>query len=54
MTSDRTYREKISPSNAILEINRCSGTQFDPKVVKTFTENFDAILELSKTKIYEQ
>jgi len=36
MTSDRPYRKGTTFGNAILEIERCSGTQFDPEVVKAF------------------
>ena len=36
MTNDRVYRPKISNKEAIDEIVRCSGSQFDPKVVKAF------------------
>lgn len=38
MTSDRSYRKGLSVEDAIIEINRCSGTQFDPYVVKVFIE----------------
>ena len=38
MTSDRPYRMGTSFSNAIREINRCSGSQFDPEVVKAFMD----------------
>jgi putative nucleotidyltransferase with HDIG domain len=34
MTTDRGYRAALSPHEALEEILRCSGTQFDPKVVK--------------------
>ena len=33
MTSDRTYRPGLSMEEALAEIARCSGTQFDPRVV---------------------
>jgi HD-GYP domain-containing protein (c-di-GMP phosphodiesterase class II) len=33
MTSDRTYRPGLSMEDALAEIARCSGTQFDPCVV---------------------
>lgn len=33
MTSDRPYRRTLSQSEAIDELHRCSGTQFDPQVV---------------------
>lgn len=36
MTSDRTYRSKMSKEDAVLELRRCSGTQFDPDVVEVF------------------
>jgi putative nucleotidyltransferase with HDIG domain len=36
MISDRPYRRALPLSNARQEILRCSGTQFDPKVVDVF------------------
>ncbi|GBD98716.1 cyclic di-GMP phosphodiesterase response regulator RpfG [bacterium BMS3Abin07] len=36
MTSDRPYRKKKSVEDAVAEIERCSGTQFDPKIVDAF------------------
>ena len=36
MTSDRPYRKKISQADAIIEIKRCSGSQFDPEIAKVF------------------
>jgi putative two-component system response regulator len=36
MTSDRPYRACLPVNEAIAEITRCSGTQFDPSVVKAF------------------
>ncbi len=36
MTSDRPYRSAMPAAKAITEINRCSGMQFDPIVVKAF------------------
>ena len=36
MTSDRPYRKGTTFANAIAEIDRCSGTQFDPQVVQAF------------------
>jgi len=37
MTSDRPYRQALSYEEAIEELRRCAGTQFDPQVVKAFT-----------------
>ncbi len=36
MTRSRVFRDAISPAAALAELTRCSGTQFDPLVVKTF------------------
>jgi diguanylate cyclase (GGDEF)-like protein len=36
MTSHRPYRESVSEADAIEELHRCAGTQFDPLVVKAF------------------
>jgi len=42
MTSKRSYREKaLTQEEAISEIKRCVGTQFDPKVVAAFLAQFD-------------
>ena len=38
MTSERTYRKIFSVTEAIEEIKRCCGTQFDPDVAKIFVE----------------
>jgi diguanylate cyclase (GGDEF)-like protein/PAS domain S-box-containing protein/putative nucleotidyltransferase with HDIG domain len=36
MTVDRTYRKGLTPQEAITEIKRCSGTQFDPELAHLF------------------
>jgi HD-GYP domain-containing protein (c-di-GMP phosphodiesterase class II) len=47
MVSDRPYRKALSIEHARNEIKRCSGTQFDPKVVDVFLSLPDALwLEL--------
>lgn len=38
MTSDRPYRKAVSKEEAIAELKRCSGTQFDPDLVDKFIE----------------
>jgi diguanylate cyclase (GGDEF)-like protein/putative nucleotidyltransferase with HDIG domain/PAS domain S-box-containing protein len=38
MVSDRVYRSGMSVAKAIEELRRCSGTQFDPKLVELFVE----------------
>ena len=38
MTSERPYRSAMSAEEACAELERCAGTQFDPRVVRAFTE----------------
>lgn len=38
MTNDRVYKKAITKEEAITELKRCSGTQFDPEIVKCFSE----------------
>ncbi|MBL7060198.1 MAG: diguanylate cyclase, partial [Actinobacteria bacterium] len=38
MTHDREYSKAITKDKAIEELKRCSGTQFDPRLVEKFTE----------------
>ncbi|MBI3802285.1 MAG: HD-GYP domain-containing protein [Nitrospirae bacterium] len=42
MTSSRPYRKQLDPEQAIKEIRRCSGSQFDPKIVNVFLEIWGA------------
>ena len=41
MTSERPYRSALSKEEAILEINRCKGTQFDPFLAESFIKIID-------------
>ncbi|MBP8641186.1 MAG: HD-GYP domain-containing protein [Oscillospiraceae bacterium] len=36
MTKDRSYRKKMSQTEAISELQNCSGTDFDPQIVEVF------------------
>ena len=36
MTSDRPYRQARQPAEALAELRRCAGSQFDPEVVAAF------------------
>ena len=42
MTSERPYAPALSDAAAREELRRCSGTQFDPEVVKTLLDVLDA------------
>jgi HD-GYP domain-containing protein (c-di-GMP phosphodiesterase class II) len=33
MTTDRPYRRALSHEAAVAELEKCAGTQFDPRVV---------------------
>lgn len=41
MTSDRPYRKGRSHEEAIAELRRCSGTQFDPELVEHFISKME-------------
>lgn len=41
MTSERPYRKQITLEEAAQEIERCSGTQFDPKIVEVFLQTVE-------------
>jgi putative nucleotidyltransferase with HDIG domain len=38
MTTDRSYRAAVAPGDALDELERCAGSQFDPDVVPAFLE----------------
>jgi HD-GYP domain-containing protein (c-di-GMP phosphodiesterase class II) len=38
MTSDRVYRGRLAQHEALAELQRCAGTQFDPAVVAALAE----------------
>jgi len=41
MTSDRSYRRALPHEVALAEIERCSGSQFDPEVAANFSDNIE-------------
>ena len=41
MTSDRVYRGRLSREDALAELQRCAGTQFDPAVVSALAEELE-------------
>lgn len=55
MTSKRTYRDALPLDVVIAEIERCKGTQFDPKIADVFLDilknHYDEISEIQKRYI---
>lgn len=45
MTSDRPYRKGMNKVDALAEISRCSGTQFDPYLAQMFVKMLSQTLE---------
>jgi diguanylate cyclase (GGDEF)-like protein len=43
MTSERVYRDKLSDEEALEEIQRCAGAQFDPDVVDAFADELGLV-----------
>jgi putative nucleotidyltransferase with HDIG domain len=40
MTSNRPYRRALTHDQAVAEVERCAGTQFDPQIARLFLELF--------------
>jgi diguanylate cyclase (GGDEF)-like protein len=38
LISSRPYRQRLTPADALAEIERCAGTQFDPEIAALFVE----------------
>ena len=48
MISDRHYRKALSPEQALEEMRRCAGTQFDPEIVEVFAKMVEEELKQEK------
>ena len=51
MTTDRPYRAAMSAADALAELRRCAGTQFDPEVVFAFCRLHDEIVRTSEPPV---
>ena len=49
MTTKRTYRDIISQEEALDELRRCSGTQFDPQLVEAFCRAISEAVKRDRT-----
>lgn len=54
MTTDRPYRPAIEPEEALEELKRNAGTQFDPKIVSIFISVFNspAVQEALRSRLH--
>jgi len=43
MTSDRVYRPRLTHDEAIAELERCAGSQFDPRIVAALAEELGVL-----------
>ncbi len=51
MTTDRPYRKALAMDEVIAEFHRCSGTQFDPHLVKAFLKIVETGRPVKKIEI---
>ena len=51
MTSSRPYRNQMTDEQAIEEIARCSGTQFDPEIARVFIELMTPTISVKSAKL---
>lgn len=51
MTSDRTYKQKKTYEQALEELEKCAGTQFDPELTKHFINEFRNNIKFMKRLI---
>jgi diguanylate cyclase (GGDEF)-like protein/putative nucleotidyltransferase with HDIG domain len=45
MTSERVYRRRVAPEQAIAELRRCAGSQFDPGIVNALADELGEFVE---------
>ena len=52
MISPRTYRRSLSVEGALVELKRCSGTQFDPALVQPFVQEITEQIRSGVTRLH--
>ena len=52
MTSDRSYRKALPQDVVRAEIEKCSGSQFDPKIAKIMLEIIDSDIDYEYKQLY--
>jgi len=50
ITSDRPFRKGRRHAEAVAELRRCVGTQFDPALVERFIEKIEALREIEQER----
>ncbi|HEX6702589.1 MAG TPA: HD domain-containing phosphohydrolase, partial [Gaiellaceae bacterium] len=48
MTSERVYRKPLDPDDALAELERCAGSQFDPEIVSALAEELGLVPDLPR------
>ncbi len=51
MTSDRVYRSRLADEDALCELARCSGSQFDPEVVAALADELGVESRLQADRV---
>jgi len=54
MVSDRAYKKGRTVDDAVAELRRCCGTQFDPSLVKAFVQSLETLGDPRKRETFEQ
>jgi diguanylate cyclase (GGDEF)-like protein/putative nucleotidyltransferase with HDIG domain len=49
MTSERVYRRRVRPEEAVAELERCAGSQFDPIIVSALADELALAREAEET-----
>ncbi len=54
LTSNRPYRPAVTPEQALAELRRCAGTQFDPRIVEVLAEDLTDEVSSPRPPMSEQ